>query len=169
MGFSEMSSKLRVITICLIVLVSLLVVFIISFLIIGLSYGDGVGKVSSDFYGDLFSRSQIEDDVRIADIAMLGAHDAFSDKIDGKSAVDPSENGGLVSNGFVNTFAKGFAVRYSKAQRSGAGVLLNAGVRSCDVRLASYNVTRDTDHGDISDRRWWAVIEILVVFVDHQG
>lgn len=49
MGFCEMSSKLRVITICLIVLVSLLVVFIISFLIIGLSYGDGVGKVSSDF------------------------------------------------------------------------------------------------------------------------
>lgn len=169
MGFSEMSSKLRVITICLIVLVSLLVVFIISFLIIGLSYGDGVGKVSSDFYGDLFSRSQIEDDVRIADIAMLGAHDAFSDKIDGKSAVDPSENGGLVSNGFVNTFAKGFAVRYSKAQRSGAGVLLNAGVRYFDVRISYYNGSWYTRHGYISDLLGAYLIEILVFLKDHPG
>ena len=70
----------------------------------------------------------------INQIALLGAHDAFSSGIKMSSGVNTNEDG-IIRNGFVNTFGKGLIVKFTKTQNASAKQLLFAGVRYFDVRV----------------------------------
>lgn len=94
-----------------------------------------LNKVSNVDYSTVLKEANISDDVKVIDIALLGAHDAFSDKINLTSTPDPGEDG-IVAKKIVNAAFKGGLVRLSKAQKSNASQLLKKGVRYFDVRIS---------------------------------
>lgn len=97
-------------------------------------------------YAHVMKDASIADDTKVVDIAMLGAHDAFSHKIDLLSKPDPGDDG-IVQNQAINAFFKGGIVRVSKAQTASATTLLNRGVRYFDVRISRVGETWMTKHG----------------------
>lgn len=105
---------------------------------------------SHDDYSDVIGRSNLSGDTRIVDIAMLGAHDAFSANIGLKSKPDPAESG-IVASGLVNKVFKGGLVRVLRAQTSSAAVLLKRGVRYFDVRVSYADGAWYTKHGLLDD------------------
>ena len=72
----------------------------------------------------------------VTDIAMLGAHDAFSSKVGMFSAVDPAEDEDSMLNAGYGWLVRGFTVRFARAQNKSAKGLLRGGVRYLDVRLS---------------------------------
>jgi len=74
-------------------------------------------------------------EAKVVDIAMLGAHDAFSHDIGISSTVDIKASDSLMQ-GTIGKLIKGFSVRQSKTQTVSAKVLLESGVRYFDVRLS---------------------------------
>ncbi|MGI6734583.1 MAG: hypothetical protein ACOX3C_00075 [Bacilli bacterium] len=100
----------------------------------------------SDRYATILKDANLAADTPVVDIAMLGAHDAFSSKIGLFSAPDPAESG-IVKNTLVNAVFKGGLVRVLKAQQNGAKTLLNRGVRYFDVRISYADGDWYTKHG----------------------
>ncbi len=100
----------------------------------------------NDKYANILKDANIAADTRVVDIAMLGAHDAFSSNINLLSAPDSAESG-IVKNKAVNAVFKGGLVRVLKAQQDGAKVLLNRGVRYFDVRISYVEGEWYTKHG----------------------
>lgn len=97
-------------------------------------------------YAHVMKDAAISGDTKVVDIAMLGAHDAFSHNINLRSKPDPGDQG-IVQNKAINAFFKGGIVRVSKAQTAGAKTLLNRGVRYFDVRVSRVGETWFTKHG----------------------
>ncbi|MFA7076076.1 MAG: phosphatidylinositol-specific phospholipase C domain-containing protein [Candidatus Izemoplasmatales bacterium] len=93
-------------------------------------------QTSSTDYSNWMSEN-ITSDKKIVDIAMIGAHDAFSYQIDIFSQVD-EKSAESVMTGFVGKFIKGFSIRQSKTQTVNVEEQLKSGVRYFDMRL-SYN------------------------------
>jgi len=117
-------------------------------------------------YAEVMREGVTSGDARIVDIAMLGAHDAFSHNITTASAVDPGEpEDSLVRNATLDKFADGIFVRLAKAQKSGTDQLLQAGVRYFDVRLSYYEDEWYTKHALISDRLS-AYLDGMIAFLD---
>ena len=77
----------------------------------------------------------LDENQKIIDVKMLGAHDAFSHEINIFSKVDPASADGIMQ-GFIGNLIKGFSVRQSKTQVVGAKELLKSGVRYLDLRLS---------------------------------
>lgn len=73
----------------------------------------------------------------VIDVAMPGAHDAFSSGVGLFSPVDEL-SAESIQTGFTGILIKGFSVKQSKTQVSGATALLEAGIRYFDIRL-TYN------------------------------
>jgi hypothetical protein len=91
-------------------------------------------KLSDNDYSNWMAENlELED--KIIEIAMLGAHDAFSHEIDIFSPVDNVSADGLMQ-GFVGRLIKGFSIRQSKTQVVGTSGLLKSGVRYLDMRLS---------------------------------
>lgn len=105
---------------------------------------------SRDDYSNVIGQSNLSGDTRIVDIAMLGAHDAFSSNIGLKSKPDPAESG-IVASNLVNKVFKGGLVRVLRAQNSSAEVLLKRGVRYFDVRVSYADGEWYTKHGLLDD------------------
>ncbi len=99
-----------------------------------------------DAYAHVMKDANMSGESKVIDIAMLGAHDAFSHHINLRSKPDPGDDG-IVQNKAINTFFKGGIVRVSKAQNVGAKTLLNRGVRYFDVRISRVGDTWFTKHG----------------------
>lgn len=91
-------------------------------------------KTTTTDYSNWMSET-IDSETKIIDIAMLGAHDAFSHDIDIFSPVDNNSADGLMQ-GFVGSLIKGFSIRQSKTQVVGTKELLQSGVRYLDMRLS---------------------------------
>lgn len=108
-------------------------------------------KAINDTYSNVLKDSVTNMDALITDIALLGAHDAFSSKINMKSKPNVVENS-LFGNKLVNTLGKGLVVRLSKSQTVGASSLFNAGVRYFDIRITKYEDEYYTTHGYLSDK-----------------
>ena len=102
-------------------------------------------------YSEVLKEASLNEDTKVTDIRMLGAHDAYSHNIDLLSSTDPAESG-LASNVFANIFFKGGMVRMARAQRHSAAKLLNSGVRYFDVRISCHKDDWYTKHGFISDK-----------------
>jgi hypothetical protein len=121
-------------------------------------------------YSDVLSQGVSDGSSRIVDIAMLGAHDAFSHAITTSSPVDPGEaEDSLLRNETLGKFFDGVFVRLSKAQKSGAASLLEAGVRYFDVRVSYYQDNWYTKHGLISDKLALYLDEIIEFLTDNPG
>ena len=75
---------------------------------------------------------------RIVEIAMLGAHDAFTHKLSFTSPADSNDKN-IVTSKVASIFAKGLAIRLSKSQNASATQLLYSGVRYLDVRVTKIN------------------------------
>lgn len=107
---------------------------------------------------------------RVVDIAMLGAHDGFSNKIDKKSLVDPQEgDGAILRNKAAKTVAGGLFVRLAKAQKSSAYDLAYRGVRYFDVRITRHSNTWYTTHGLLSAPLEEYVGDLLRFLAQTQG
>jgi hypothetical protein len=98
-------------------------------------------KLSEIDYSD-YMKDSLEFDQKLVEIALLGAHDAFSYDIDINSRVDIKSSESLMQ-GFVGRLIKGFSVRQSKTQMVGVQELLKSGVRYFDMRV-SYNEEEET-------------------------
>lgn len=126
------------------VLILLLFVLVINIPIISLS-----NKVSNTEYNNWMSES-LSSDSLVKDIAMLGAHDAFSSEINIFSDLDPYETNSILQ-GATGVLVKGFMVKQSVTQICNATTLLNQGVRYLDIRLSYYDDTWFTKHNYISE------------------
>lgn len=91
----------------------------------------------------------LSNEQRIVDVAMLGAHDSFSNEINIFSTLDPYETNGIMQ-GFTGVLIKGFIVKQSITQISDAEELLKSGVRYFDIRLTYDAETWYTKHNYLS-------------------
>ncbi len=122
----------------------------------------------NDCYEYVIRDSIKNQNARIIDIAMLGAHDAFSNGISMKSEPNVNE-GGIVNNKIVNAIAKGFVARMSRAQRASAKELLYAGVRYFDVRITKIENEYYCFHGLLSNKLESYVKDITEFLDSHKG
>lgn len=117
----------------LLIIVMLVMVLLIT---INIPFDFFAHEKSNNDYSDWMSET-LTTDQRIIDIAMLGAHDAFSANINLFSKTDEFSASGI-QTGVTGVLIKGFSVKQSKTQVSGVAELLKAGVRYFDIRL-TYN------------------------------
>ncbi|MBO4623808.1 MAG: hypothetical protein J5691_08045 [Bacilli bacterium] len=107
-------------------------------------------------------------DAKVVDIKMLGAHDAFTEGI--KMSSKPNEvEGGIVTNKAVNLLAKGLVVRMTKTQNVNATLMLKAGVRYFDVRASKIEDKYYATHGYIGKEIIEYVKEIVDFLGSHDG
>lgn len=144
----------------------IIIVLLFSTLFMGFSYSNS--KTHKDNYEYILKDSLDDKNPRVVDIAMLGAHDAFSSNINLSSKPNINE-GGIVNNGIVNALGKGLVVRMSKAQSASAKELLYAGVRYFDVRITYIDNEYYTHHGYISDKLEVYIRDILDFLKSHKG
>lgn len=136
------------------VILSIILLLIAVLLFVGKSNFTFVKGNSADKeYVNVMGASELAQTTRVVDIAMLGAHDAFSDKITTKSKMNPAETeDSFIGNKTFLTFADGIVSRLSRAQVSGADTLLKKGVRYFDVRIAYAYNEYYTTHVFLSDK-----------------
>ena len=110
-------------------------------------------KIQAGYTQNDYSRvlqENIGSNPRVVDIAMLGAHDAFSDKLTRQSAVDPQNKlepiMPLLSAVWGGAFARG-----NKAQRSDGYTQAKNGVRYFDVRVVWQDEEWQNFHSYISE------------------
>lgn len=108
----------------------------------------------------------ISNEKKVTQIAMLGAHDAFSGDINYLSRANTNESG-IVTNGFVGKIAKGLIVRFSKAQKGSAKDLLYGGVRYLDVRVTLINDEFYTCHGYVSNKLDYYLVDVIDFLETH--
>lgn len=144
--------KAIIITVSVILSIILLLVAVLLF--VGKSNFTFVkGNSAEKEYVNVMGDSELSQTTRVVDIAMLGAHDAFSDKITTKSKVNPAETeDSFIGNKTFLTFADGIVSRLSRAQVSGADTLLKKGVRYFDARIAFVDNEYYTTHVFLSDK-----------------
>ena len=109
-----------------------------------------------------------DQDPKITEIAMLGAHDAFTHKLSFTSPVDSNDKN-IVTSKVASLLAKGLAIRASKAQNASATQLLKSGVRYLDVRVTKINGTYYTSHLYLSDTLESYLKEVINFIDTHQG
>lgn len=119
----------------------------------------------TDKFSNVMKDSNLADDTRVIDIAMLGAHDAFSHKINLLSKPDPAESG-IVTNKVVNAFFKGGLVRVARSQTVGAKTLLSRGVRYFDVRISNVDGEWYTKHALLDTELKYYMKEIFTFLKD---
>jgi hypothetical protein len=127
---------------------------------------NAVVGTENDFSG-VISRN-VGAEARVVDVAMLGAHDAFSSGITGKSRFDPADASPFNNNAAM-CFGSGLISRMAKAQVSGAYDLLNRGVRYFDVRITRYDDNWYTFHGLISDKLETYLLDTLRFLARNPG
>ena len=127
-----------------------------------------VAKKANDSY-DHVMRDHIKNaNAKIVDIKMLGAHDAFTEGITMQSKPNKIE-GGIVTNGAVNLFAKGLVVRMTKTQNVSAKQMLYAGVRYFDARVTKVDDKYYASHGYIGKDVMEYIKEITDFLGTHDG
>ncbi|MCX5775526.1 MAG: hypothetical protein NTV44_04105 [Firmicutes bacterium] len=121
-------------------------------------------------YSDVITQGIGNTNPRVVDIAMLGAHDAFSTKVSTSSAVDPSEGAdSMVRNSTIKIFADGLIVRLSRAQLGTAAIMLENGVRYFDIRLSDLNGEWYTKHALLSDKLSVYLTDVIDFLNHHPG
>ncbi len=123
-----------------------------------------------DDYSGIISLGVGDDNPRVVDIAMLGAHDAFSSRITKNSPIDPAEpEDSILRNKAAGFFADGLFARLAKSQRGDATDMLENGVRYLDVRLSYIEDTWFTKHALVSDELSYYLSDVIAFLDDHSG
>lgn len=152
--------KIRII---LIILIIILIPF--STLFMPFSFANAKG---SDDYSHVMCDNITNKDAKVTSIAMLGAHDAFSNGIN-KSSLPNTNESGIYTNNIVNTLAKGLVVRMSKAQVASASEMLKAGVRYFDVRCTKIDNKYYACHGYLSYELDYYIKDIVDFLGENDG
>ena len=147
---------IKFITTILIVIISILL--LINIPIINLKH-----EASSEDYSNWMSET-LDNDSKVIEISMLGAHDTFSNNINLFSELDPYESNGIMQ-GFTGILVKGFIVKQSVTQVSSVDVLLSAGVRYLDIRLSYYEDNWITKHNYLSEN-FSTASDLVVQFLE---
>jgi hypothetical protein len=113
-------------------------------------------------------RDNVGADTRVTDVAMLGAHDAFSDQITTRSPSDALDASAF-NTPAAKALAPGLLARFSRAQKSGPAELLRRGVRYFDARVTDYGGEWHTQHGLISGKLETYLTEIIDFLADNPG
>ncbi len=130
-----------------IVLILILILFVLVINIPIINFGHKQTDVDySNWMSETLSNDQL-----VADVAMLGAHDAFSNEINIFSDLDPY-NTDSIMQGFTGFLVKGFIVKQSVTQISDVETLLNSGVRYLDIRLTLFEDEWYTKHNYLSEK-----------------
>lgn len=108
-----------------------------------------LNKVKNETDYSNWMSENIDNETRVLDIAMLGAHDAFSNEISYSSDVDPFLDDN-VFRGVPGFVLKGFLVKQSVTQTGNVKELLSSGVRYLDIRLSFFEESWYTKHNYIS-------------------
>lgn len=117
------------------VLKIIIIIVVVIILLINIPVAS-VRHISSGTDYSNWMKETLDDNARIVDVRMLGAHDAFSSKI---NLLSPSDiHADSIMKGFTGILLKGFLVRQSKTQTADTEGLLKSGVRYFDIRL-TYN------------------------------
>lgn len=138
---------------------------VISFILVNFMYGniELIEESQGEFSRVIREGIAYDQNPLIKDIAMLGAHDAFSHDIHLFSSLDPAESSSsLVSQTPLRWLLGGVFVRYSKAQTVGTASMLSRGVRYFDIRVSYHNDSWMTKHGLISNH----LSHYLLPFID---
>lgn len=126
--------------------------------------------IKSDSDYSSWMKDNLTSEQKIIDIAMLGAHDAFTNEITLFSKTDLL-SADSIQTGAIGMLIKGFSLRQSRTQVSDASELLANGVRYFDIRL-SYNESKSawyTSHTYYS-RDFLAVLAEIETFLsDNPG
>lgn len=104
-------------------------------------------------------------DERIVDIAMLGSHDSFSDKITKDSPLDVDGTASYLGYKILGGLVK----RISKAQKEDAYTQLTCGVRYFDVRISYYDGEYYTKHNKISAPLEDYITETIKFMLENKG
>ncbi|XFA98289.1 hypothetical protein ACAG96_05285 [Candidatus Izemoplasma sp. B36] len=127
----------------------LLIILILFILVINIPIINFGHSQTDEDYSNWMSET-LSNDQLIVDVAMLGAHDAFSNEIDIYSDLDPY-NTDSIMQGFTGILVKGFIVKQSVTQISDVEMLLNSGVRYLDIRLSLFEDEWYTKHNYLSE------------------
>lgn len=119
---------------------------------------------SDNDYSNWMSET-LGNDQLVIDVAMLGAHDAFTSKINIFSELDPYETNGVMQ-GFTGLLIKGFIVKQAVTQVSDASTLLDKGVRYLDIRLSYFEENWYTKHNYLSEE-FVTVTSQIITFLDE--
>ena len=84
-------------------------------------------------------RDNVNMDAKVINIAMLGAHNAFSHAITRNSPLDPNDDTAPAQHPILLTLAPGTFARFGRNQLSDAAGLLQRGVRYFDVRISYFD------------------------------
>jgi len=150
-------------------LLTLIIVLLVLLTAINLPFTFLIRKTAVQDYSDWMGET-LSPDQNVIDVAMLGAHDAFTADISLFSPVDPY-SAATIQTGFVGTLIKGFSVKQSKTQVSGVADLLRAGVRYFDIRL-TYNEAKEawyTSHSYFSGDFVPILEELEAFLANHPG
>ena len=110
----------------------------------------------------------IDKNPKVTQIAMLGAHDAFTSEIRFSSKVNQNEVG-IVTNKAFGVLAKGLVVRMSKTQNASCEELLYSGVRYLDARVSYLDGQYYTVHAYRSNLFKTYLQDVVDFLYDHQG
>jgi len=151
------------------VLMTLVFLVVITLLAVNLTLNFFPRTVTRTDYSD-WMRENLDGGRRVIDVAMLGAHDAFSSDIGYFSKVD-SLSAASIQTGFTGALIKGFSVKQSKTQLSTATDLLARGVRYFDIRLTKEDASGDwyATHSYFSRPLSEDLAEIEAFLDDHPG
>jgi len=134
------------------------------------SFSFAVYHADNNDYSDIIQQGIGVNNPRVVDVAMLGAHDAFSTNISTKSAIDPGEDAGsMIRNSTVGIFADGLFVRLLKAQLGNATLMLENGVRYFDVRLSNIDGEWYTKHSLVSDKLSVYLTDVITFLNQNPG
>ena len=179
MSFGKKENRLKKILIrilrifLLLIMILLALLFTINFPVANFNH-----STSKNTYDSWMSET-LDENQLIKDVAMLGAHDAFTSRMSIFSSVDEL-SAESIQTGFTGFLIKGFSYRQSKTQVSDVTELLDKGVRYFDIRL-TYNKDKSmwmTSHtyfstpfidilNDISDFLGNHPGEFLVLDIQH--
>ncbi|MCL1990020.1 MAG: hypothetical protein FWG67_03935 [Defluviitaleaceae bacterium] len=103
---------------------------------------------------------------RVVDIAMLGAHNAFTSGIEPTSAIDPNDS---MYGSDLLALAPGFVSRFARTQYGNAMRLLNNGVRYLDVRVTNVNGEWYTENTMLSTRLSYYISDVIRFLQQNRG
>lgn len=151
------------------ILTILIVIVAILLLTINLPFNFFIKKTTIEDYSDWMYET-LPTDKRIIDVAMLGAHDAFTNKIAYASEIDFT-TAAAIQTGIPGALIKGFSVKQSKTQVSDVTEMLENGVRYFDIRL-THHAKADvwfTAHTYFSNEFIDVLTDMKLFLSDHPG
>lgn len=148
---------------------AILIVVVLTVLAVNLPF-DWFRKETSALDYSEWMGETLETDQKLIDIAMLGAHDAFTAEIGIGSPID-NQSAASIQTGWTGTLIKGFSVKQSKTQVSPVCGLLEAGVRYFDVRLTYHEEEAAwyTSHSLFSEAFAGILADLETFLAEHPG